>query len=275
MPHWVTWRSFLQENEVQTIKALLPNTNMKILEIGGGDGIKSMLLHNLGFDMTCVDIKPWEKQYFPVSKIEKNQLPFDSGTFDVILSANVLPFVNEKKQFFNELDRVLVDNGIMIHVVPSHWWSLFTNFWHYVFIPKYLIRSMFPKRVESALSNADESVLAQIEETKSSKIKKLLSHPLGDNPSFIHEIFYFTKNSWIGLFRNHGYDIIEIKNEPLFFTAYGVFMNKCLKWREILGKLFPTQYYFTIKKKIRSSLAWLLKGSERPKFRLISYNQKR
>lgn len=248
MYSWVEWRSFLQENEVKTITSLLPNSKLKILEIGGGDGIKSMLLHNLGYEMTCVDIKPWEKQFYHVEKIEKNQLPFASKTFDVVLSANVIPVVSEKKQFFTELDRVLKNDGIIIHVVPSYWWSIFTNFWHYVFIPKYLIRSMLIKKATPTVSDSGNSSHPQEDTEVSSKIKRLFLHPLGDGPSFLHETFYFRKNSWIRLFKSHNYDIVEIKAEPLFFTAYGVFKNKYLKSRKILGKIFPTQYYFKITK---------------------------
>ncbi|WKT58338.1 methyltransferase domain-containing protein [Candidatus Nitrosotenuis chungbukensis] len=238
----------MQENEIKTIVSLLPNSKLKILEIGGGDGIKSMLLHNLGYDMTCVDINPWEKQFYPVLKIERNRLPFTSKAFDVVLSANVLPVVSEKKQFFDEIDRVLKNDGIIIHVVPSHWWSIFTNFWHYVFIPKYLMRSILPKKTTSVIPETHNSLHVQDNTRTSSKIRRLFSHPLGDNPSFLHEIFYFTKNSWIALFKLHGYSIVEIKNEPLFFTAYGVFMSKYFKSRRILGRVFPIQYYFKIMK---------------------------
>lgn len=246
MSSWAEWRPFLQENEVKTIKSLLPSSKLKILEIGGGDGIKSMFLHNLGYEVTCVDITPWEQQFYPVEKIEKNQLPFSSETFDVILSANVLPVVSDKKQFFNELDRVLKTNGIAIHVIPSPWWSVFTNFWHYVFIPKYLARSLLHGKTPLITSDISNSSHVKEDVQLSYKIKRLFLHPIGDNPSFLHEIFYFTKNSWIVLFKSHNYNIAEIKNEPLFFTAYGVFKGKYLKSRRILGRMFPTQYYFKI-----------------------------
>ena len=42
---------------------------------------------------------------------------------------------------FMEMKRVLKKDGVIIHIVPSSWWSLITNFWHYCFIPKYLIKS--------------------------------------------------------------------------------------------------------------------------------------
>ena len=248
MPDWIEWRLILQENEVGTMRPFLSDPPLKILEIGGGDGIKSMILHKLGYDVKCVDINPWEKQYYAVSKIEPNRLPFESKTFDVIISANVIPFVLEKNNFFKEIDRVLKDDGISIHVVPSEWWSIFTNFWHYVFIPKYLARSILPKKGTSSTLDSKDSFQAKDDATKASKIKKLFLHPLANNPSFIHEIFYFSKNSWIKLFNHHGYRIVEVKNEPLFFTAYGVFRQKYLKSRKFLGALFPTQYYFKIVK---------------------------
>lgn len=244
---WFEWRAYLQENETKTIISLLPNSKMKILEIGGGDGLKSMQLHDLGYDVTCVDVAPWEQQYYHVEKITNDHLPYISKTFDVVLSTNVVPHVVDKKRFFEELERVLKDDGIVIHVVPSAWWSISTNFWHYLFIPKYLVRSILPKNSKSVIVQQN-SISEQIKTNKILKIKRLFLHPLGENLSFLHEIFYFTKNSWIKLFKFYNYDISEIKNEKIFFTGYGIFKNKYIKSRKFLGSVFPSQYYFKLKK---------------------------
>lgn len=245
--NWIEWRTYLQENEITIIQSLLPHSKIKILEIGGGDGFKSMKLHSMGYDISCVDEEPWDYTYYPVEKIINNHIPHISKTFDVVISANVIPVVLDKKQFFNELERILKNDGIQIHIVPSPWWSIFTNFWHYIFIPKFLIRSLLPK-TEKSLNTKINPALKQIDTKKILKIKKLFMHPLGENPSFFHEIFYFTKNSWIKLFKYYNFDILKIKNEKIFFTGYGIFKKKYIKGRNFLGLIFPTQYYFKLKK---------------------------
>ena len=44
-------------------------------------------------------------------------------------------------KFSKEIKKIVKKDGIIIHIVPSSWWSLITNFWHYCKIPKYLIKS--------------------------------------------------------------------------------------------------------------------------------------
>ena len=189
------------------------------------------------------------KDVFPIIKIENNQLPFESNSFDVILSSHVIPHVEEKNLIFNEINRVLNSNGIILHEVPSCWWSLFTNFLHYLQIPKFILKSFFKSKSKNNL-NSNNLFLNQ-NKSPSSKfltLKKLFTHPLGNNPSFIHELFYFQKSSWKNFFIKNNYKILEIKNNKLFFTGYGIFKNKFLNFRSILSIIFPSSYFFKLKK---------------------------
>lgn len=245
---WMKWRKYLQIHEFEIFSSFVPSPSVNILEIGGGDGMKSMFFKELDYKVECVDIEPWEHQFYPVIKIQKNQLPFETKSFDVIFSSNVITDLNDKKLFFNEINRVLKDDGIIIHEVPSSWWSFFTNFWHYVLIPQFILKSIFKTNNSSQQSTEKNTSFSQTV-SKNSKLKRLFTHSLGDNPSFIHEIFYYTKKSWKNFFKSYNYDVIESQNHTLFFTGYGIFKNHLISFRKLLSIGFPSAYYFVLKKK--------------------------
>ena len=246
---WIPWRKYIQNQEFEIFCTFLPKSNLKILEIGGGDGMKSMLFDKLGHTVVCVDIEPWQDQFFPITKIKNNVLPFKSNSFDVILSSHVIPHVEEKNLLFDEINRVLNPDGIILHEVPSCWWSLFTNFLYYLQIPKFILKSIF-KNISKNNLNSDKISSNQKNPSISKflTLKKLFTHPLGNNPSFIHELFYFQKSSWKSFFIKNNYRIIEIKNNNLFFTGFGIFKNRFLHFRSILSIIFPSSYYFKLKK---------------------------
>ena len=246
---WIPWRKYIQNREFETFCSFLPKSNLNILEIGGGDGMKSMLFDKLGHNVVCVDVEPWQDQFFPIIKIKNNELPFESNSFDVILSSQVIPCVEEKKLLFNEINRVLNSDGIILHEVPSPWWSLSTNFLHYLQIPKFILKSILKNKAKNNL-NSDKKI-SNHNNSPTSKLltlKKLFAHPIGYNPSFIHELFYFQKSSWKNFFIKNNYEVLEIKNSRLFFTGYGIFKKKFLYLRFIFGIIFPSVYFFKLKK---------------------------
>jgi SAM-dependent methyltransferase len=246
---WIPWRKYIQNHEFEFFCSFIPKSNLNILEIGGGDGMKSMLFDKLGHNVVCVDVEPWEDQFYPIIKIKNNELPFESNSFDVIFSSHVIPHVKEKNLLFNEIDRVLNSDGIILHEVPSCWWSLFTNFLHYLQIPKFILKSIFKNKSKTNL-NSDKRISnpSKSSDSKFLTLKKLFAHPLGNNPSFIHELHYFQKLSWKNFFIKNNYEILEIKNNGLFFTGFGIFKKNFLYLRFIFSIIFPSAYYFKLKK---------------------------
>ena len=57
-------------------------------------------------------------------------------SFDVIYTSHVLAHIEDLEMSFKEMRRVLKKDGIVIHTVPTNWWSLLTNLFHYCLIPK-------------------------------------------------------------------------------------------------------------------------------------------
>jgi hypothetical protein len=156
----------------------------------------------------------------------------------------MLQEIQNIEDIFKEIKKILKKDGIVIHIVPSSWWSMITNFWHYCFIPKYLIKSNKFQQIFKVNSKK-----LQIKENhnniKSSKknLKQLFFHPLGANTSFIHEIFYFSNSYWKKVFTKNEFEIINKKNCPYFYSAYSIFRFKFLKLRRFLAEIGLTSCY--------------------------------
>jgi len=149
---------------------------------------------------------------------------------------------------FDEIKRVVKKDGIILHIVPTSGWSFITNIWHYLFIPKYLLKSI-KKRTFSKLqpqTNSEQKI--QMQRSNHYKIKKLFLHPLGENPSFIHELIYFSRRHWEKLFLDSGFKVVDIKGGPYVTSGYGVFRFKLISFRKIFAKyFFSSSYCFTLK----------------------------
>ena len=89
--------------------------------------------------------------------------------------------------------------------------------------------------------------------SKKQKIRMLFSHPLGVNPSFLHELYYFSKSFWKKLFQKNGFVVISIKNSDYLYSAYGIFKMKLYNLRKFLAKRNITSSYCFVLKKIKDN----------------------
>jgi len=241
------WLQFIRNAEFEKVLKKFPiKKNIKILEIGGGDGFIAKKIHDQGYEITSIDQIPKYPQYFPVTKGNASKLSYEYEKFDIIFSSHVLAHINEIESFFDESKKILKKNGLMIHIVPSNVWSIVTNFWHYILLPKMFIQ--WKKR------KLEENSNKEINGDKKSKIKNriiniLFLHPLGTNSSFIHEFYYFSKYEWKKIFKNQKFNIVSVENGPYFYSGHGILKNKLLKLRKILAKTGITgSFSFVLKK---------------------------
>ncbi len=240
------WWQKIRSGELETALEIFPNEkNLNILEIGGRDGFQANIISKKGHKVTSIDINPLSPQIHLVQKGNITKLNFQDDSFDLIFSSNMLQEIHNIDEAFMEMKRVLKKDGIIIHIVPSSWWSLITNFWHYCLIPKYLIKSNKFQKVFQSKTKIENQKQEDKKEIKSSKsnIKQLFFHPLGANTSFIHEIFYFSNSYWKKVFTKNEFEIINKKNCPYFYSAYSIFRFKFLKLRRFLAEIGLTSCY--------------------------------
>lgn len=245
----IEWIHYIRKEELLNVMKIFPNPeNSKILELGGGDGYLAKVISEKGYNVTSLDMNPWHPLEFPVKKIDGKNIPFPSDTFDLIFTSQVISHVEDLNAFFNEIKRVLKKNGVIIHIVPSSYWAIITNFWHYVLLPKKIIDIFRGSHKQS--KNHHTEVEIQKKNRNSKIVNNLFLHPLGTSPSFLHEIFYFSKKEWLKLFEKNGFSIIRIEKTHLLYSGHGIFRMKFIKIRKLSSRLFFSSCFYCIMKKI-------------------------
>jgi len=242
------WLHLMRHDELDVALEKFPKgKNIKILELGSGDGYMGKCLTEQNYDVICTDINPKLPSMFPVRKIIDGKLDFSSETFDLIFTSQVIAHVENLELFFDEVKRVLKKDGLMINLVPSTGWWIITNFWHYVLTPYNFLKFLKKSNIKN---NQGES---NIKKTEINLIKRIINylflHPLGNSSSFIYELKKFSKNSWIQLFKKYQFKIVEIDKSTYSYSGYFVLKMKLMNFRKIISKyILPTTYCFVLQK---------------------------
>jgi len=97
-------------------------TNIKILEVGAGHGAFTKKLYDHGFSISACDLFP---EIFMFDKVEckkvdlTKKLPYENGSFDVIIAVEVMEHILDHESFFQECKRILRPNGKLIFSTPN------------------------------------------------------------------------------------------------------------------------------------------------------------
>jgi len=114
----------LTENKAFTlITENLTNKDIKILELTPGEGNLTKALLNKGYrNIQAMDIDPdnFKVKDVVCHKGNLNDLfPFDSNSFDLVISVEGIEHLENQYQFASEINRVLRDNGHAIITTPN------------------------------------------------------------------------------------------------------------------------------------------------------------
>ena len=119
---------FLRSQAIrQRLNAIRPLTDAeKVLEVGSGaHGLIFGFAANLaiGVDPLAVDYKRlfprWQQDSKTIAAIGE-QLPFDDGAFDIVMSDNVIDHAEDPEKILHEIIRVLRPGGLLYFTVNIH-----------------------------------------------------------------------------------------------------------------------------------------------------------
>ena len=241
------WTHHLRINELEKVLEHIHSKKLKILEIGGGDGFIAKCFEEKGYDITSIDPNPRFPQSFPVKQEDGTKMSFSDQSFDIVITFHVLQSVEQIQEFFSEISRILKNDGMMIHVVPSSFWVMITSFWHTILLPRNLIQIINKK------SGTQTKQIEKNAKKSNSRVMKFLKyvflHPVGVKKSAFHELVYFRKKSWTKLFLDNNMKIKNITNGPEIYSGHSLFKNKILNSRKKFVKgPITSSYCFALTK---------------------------
>jgi len=111
---------------------------MEMLEPGCGRGEFLNNFKELGLNVVGVDLSPEAANYdngldVKICDVEKDELPFESNTFDVIFSKSFIEHLHYPDRYLEEAYRILKPGGMLVTLVPdweSNYKTYFDDFTH-------------------------------------------------------------------------------------------------------------------------------------------------
>lgn len=112
---------YLTKKEQTFINSILTKDIVKILDVGGGSGRFAIPLSQQEIDVIVIDpstpaIKSLKSKNNNINVIRGigEQLPFKQKTFDIILSIEMIEYMENKEQFLLNCRKRLKDNGLLV-----------------------------------------------------------------------------------------------------------------------------------------------------------------
>lgn len=202
-----------------------------VVDIGAGTGRQASRLSALGYDVVAVDLPSSSyarERVFEVHDYDGRTLPFECGTVDVIFSSNVLEHIADHASFFAECHRVLANDGVAIHILPTASWRLWTTLAYYPWLFKRAI-ALFLGRA-SRKSAASEGIGA-------SALRNLVPTRHGERGNVLTEAWYFSESWWRRQFHAHGFHVECCRPCGLFYTGTALFgLAIPIGWRTWLAE---------------------------------------
>jgi SAM-dependent methyltransferase len=102
---------------------------IRVLDFGCGNGDLVTELTALGYDAFGCDVSPtWmdnpsaSPDRFSLIGLGPYRLPYEDGSFEVVVSTSVLEHARNKEECLREIHRVLKVGGHAMHLFPSKWY---------------------------------------------------------------------------------------------------------------------------------------------------------
>jgi SAM-dependent methyltransferase len=120
--HW--WFRGRRRLFARLLARLRPDTGWRVLEVGAGTGANLPVLTGIGAgrvfacDVSVEALRHLQDRAI-LTRADATQLPFGSGTIDVVLAADVVEHLDDDARALREFARVLRPGGHLILTVPA------------------------------------------------------------------------------------------------------------------------------------------------------------
>lgn len=209
-----------------------------LLEIGSGTGIQLAALSRVCRHAVGVDYEHGEYTEHRIASVvnyDGVNLPFESATYDVVYSSNVLEHVGHLAGLLDECRRVLRPDGYAVHIVPTHLWKYWSVLTHYLSLP-FMVTERMRQRMKRGVASGAGGAATR----KKGRLLRLprgaalspLVFPLrhGERGNRFTEVWYFRPRWWRMEFKRLGWRVVFEEPAGLFYTTNALF-GPLLGWR--------------------------------------------
>jgi SAM-dependent methyltransferase len=237
------------------------NSNDKVLEIGGGSGFQASLISKCVDEIVSIDVYSHPIPVSEVKVYDGINIPFPDKYFSAVFSSNALEHIQDIDGMMFELKRVLKDNGVSAHIVPTVSWRVFTSLAHYPGIPRLLWSNYQNLKAKIAPPVVTKAPAPEIRDDPTSLflgsidirwisnifthfklkwIKSILLSPRhGERGNALTEAWFYRSKWWRSKFAENGMVIENEFSLGLFYTGNTVFGGVLsLSIRRFLSKIF-------------------------------------
>ena len=239
------WLHDLRAVEVELLLARYRSSivDKRLLEIGSGTGFQLRELRKHCRQCIGVDLQSSVALTSRVADVlvyDGRNLPFRDASFDVVYSSNVLEHVDDLFDLLSECRRVLRPGGRAIHVVPSHWWKIWTLLTHW---PAGSMRALqrfgaFAHHTRSVARSGPSSCTDSV--TRAFNFANFAFPPRhGERGNRITEFYYFHPAWWRREFSEAGWRILDETPIRILYSGNSFFRGSIpISTRRHLARYF-------------------------------------
>lgn len=199
-----------------------------VLEIGAGTGEQARAIAAAGYEVLAVDVEQSHyrnDRVFDVLDYDGAKLPVPDGVVDVVFSSNVLEHVEDIDMLLEDMSRVLSNDGMAVHVLPSSACRLWSIPAHYGWLMR-RVYVLLTRRLRSAEELAELHRVPRRPSSLRQWIGTLFPLRHGERGTTITEAYYYSRFWWGRKFRQHGFEIVKVESTSLFYSMANVFGAK-------------------------------------------------
>lgn len=222
---WLEYLHRQRKREIETVFSKCPEKIFPVaLELGAGDGFQSKLLSRYVSKLIATDYNPDILKNVPTPSIEyrlgdaeKVGETFNEKNFDLIFSSSLLEHLPSPNKALKGIHKILKDEGITIHIIPTPFWKLGHLLLH---IPNLALT--FPKLLAKSAGTGKR----RNNNPKTTRIKRsilsriLIPKPHGASQSNIQEFYAFSSRRWEKELNAAGLKLVKIIKGPAM-SGYG------------------------------------------------------
>lgn len=198
------WHKFVRTTEFDNIANYIGRYFTKGLELGAGDGGQSEIIAKHCDFLTCTElgeggrnsrIRKFQERNIPNVSYEfcdaTNLSRYDDSSFDFVFSSNMLEHISNWKRCLEECNRVLKDDGIMVHTMPSREWKFWNSILFLIKGKKPQIHGVEKSNCKEFLSFGEKNWIDRIESSGlivNAKLRLPFYFGFGPKPLFLIQL---------------------------------------------------------------------------------------